>query len=603
MKSRKIPYSCFDMIDKSGIFSDKSNSFVDKEQQLELIKRAQYGDKNAKEELILSNSRLVLLVIKNYINMENDIDDLIQEGLIALANAIDKFDISNGTNFSTYATVAIKSRITNYLRNTNIINIPAYQMTNIRRYKRTRNKLLNELGKEPSIQEISNYLELSLEKTMELYNLIANEPISLNDVIANGDGGDTEIGDLQEDVKVVSLLKEAEQESLEASILDLLLSSNLTDEEIIILMFRTGINTPMNIKLSLDEIGELFGITKEGVRQKETKAINKLYTNPKLLNYIEYVQNPDLIKRKISIKQEIQNRPFSLFYPDFYAFFPEYNEEELDKIILTLSKKDLLFIKELDSKNKELQKYHHKDEETLFKIINTIYDKLFKEYGRRPLITPNYVFLNINTKHPITTIKDNQDRLKTILLKINLMKISTSLRGEHNLYDRFPGYTVEEVNRSLIYISQEQYALFKEKYGNDFLSKCNGEANKLKKGELKLINEACKKMINVIEKIRNREPLFSNIYLYFSKYPTPLIDKVINELSPSEINILHKRFGPNLKEPYQEFELRRLSGRELSRLNEIEKKMAIKLEQKYALICVVSSELIPNTLKRTLSRN
>lgn len=603
MKSRKIPYSCFDMIDKSGIFSDKSNSFVDKERQFELIKKAQYGDKNAREELILSNSRLVLLVIKNYIYMENDIDDLIQEGLIALANAIDKFDISNGTNFSTYATVAIKSRITNYLRNTNIINIPAYQMTNIRRYKRIRNKLLNESGKEPSIQEISNYFELSLEKTMELYNLIVNEPISLNDVIINGDNDDTEIGDLQEDVKAVSLLKKAEQESLEASILDLLLSSNLTDEEIIVLMFRTGINTSMNIKLSLDEIGELFGITKEGVRQKEAKAINKLYTNPKLLNCIEYVQDPDLIKRRISIKQKIQNRPFSLFYPDFYAFFPEYNEEELEQIILTLPKKDLFFIKELDLKNKEPQKYHPKDKETLFKIINTIYDKLFKEYGRRPLITPNYVFLNINTKNPITTIKDNQDRLKTILLKINLMKISTSLRGEHNLYDRFPGYTVEEVNRSLIYVSQEQYELFKEKYGNDFFGKCNGEANKLKKGELKLINEACKKMINVIEKIRSGEPLFSNIYLYFNKYPTSLIDKVINELSPSEINILHKRFGPNLKESYQEFELRRLSGRELSRLNEIEKKMDIKLEQKYALICVASNELNPNTLKRTLSKD
>lgn len=110
-------------------------------------------------------------------------------------------------------------------------------------------------------------------------------------------------------------------------------------------------------------------------------------------------------------------------------------------------------------------------------------------------------------------------------------------------------------------------------------------------------------MKNVIEKIRNGEPLFSNIYLYFSKYPTTLIDKVINELSPNEISILHKRFGPNLKEPYQEFELGRLIGKELSRLNEIEKKMVTKLEQKYTLVCVVSSELNSNTLKRILNRN
>ena len=118
-----------------------------------------------------------------------------------------------------------------------------------------------------------------------------------------------------------------------------------------------------------------------------------------------------------------------------------------------------------------------------------------------------------------------------------------------------------------------------EKYGEDFLKICNDENSKLSKADIKKITEACKKIENIIERLRNNEPILSNIYDYFYMYSPDLIDIALNELYVGEIRLLHKRFGPNLWTPYAEQELTRLTKKELSKLNEIIKKLSIKLEE------------------------
>ena len=242
---------------------------------------------------------------------------------------------------------------------------------------------------------------------------------------------------------------------------------------------------------------------------------------------------------------------------------------------MNLSKNDLIFIKELDN----IPKYNVPEKEKLFKLIIIIYDELFKKYRRRILITPDYVFKNLRITLSQSLSKEEKQKLESIYSEINLLKISPSLRNGHNLYDRFPKYTIDEVNRALIYISLEDYEFLQEKYGEDFLKICNDENSKLSKADIKKITEACKKIENIIERLRNNEPILSNIYDYFYMYSPDLIDIALNELCVGEIKLLHKRFGSNLWAPYAEQELTRLTKKELSKLNEIIKKLSIKLEE------------------------
>lgn len=546
-----------------------NHSYEDYEYQLELIRKAKTGDNQALEELIIINQGLILTNAIESFYFSKDRDDIIQEAIEAFINAVYHFNVSSKTKFSTYVTIAISNKLSNYVRDTMKISIPRYKAQELNKYKKARTKLFQVLNREPTIKEIADYLDFTIDKTYELYNLITKEPVSLNALI---NGEDTELGDLQEDIFAINPLDETYKKTFSTSIFSLLLTSNLTNKEIIVLILRNGIYSS---KLTLNEIGIIYGVTKERIRKIEENAIKKIHLNPNILCFLDYIDDADYAKRKLSINLSIQNNPFSNIYPDFYSFFPEYTEEEIDDVLLNLSKDDLVFIKEINN----LKKYNTQAKEKLLKIIIKIYDELFKKYKKRPLITPDYVFKNIRVKKPLDLSLENKERLKIIYQEINLLKISPSLREGHNLYDRFPKYTMEEVNRGLIYISSEEYQFLQEKYGEDFLKKCNTENSKLSRSDIKKITEACLKIENVVERIRNNEPILSNIYTYFYMYSPDLIDITLNELYVGEIRLLHKRFGPDLRNPYLEYELTRLTKKELSRLNEIIKKLSIKLEK------------------------
>lgn len=546
-----------------------NHSYEDYDYQLELIRKAKTGDNQALEELIIINQGLILTIAKDNFYLVDDIDDLVQEGIEGFINAIYHFNVSSDTKFSTYASTAIRNKVSSYIQDNQKISIPRYKVQELNKYKKARAKLLQVLNREPTIKEIADYLDFSLEKTYELYNLIENAPISLNKLI---NGEDTELGDFQINTSSVNPIDEIEKKTTITTLFKLLLTSNLTNKEIIVLILRNGINSS---KLTLNEIGIIYGVTKERIRKIEENAIKKIHLNPNILCFLDYIDDADYAKRKLSINLSIQNIPFSNLYPDFYSFFPEYTEEEIDDILLNLSKDDLVFIKEINN----LKKYNTPEKEKLLKLIIKIYDELFKKYKKRPLITPDYVFKNIRVKNPLNLSLENKERLKIIYQEINLLKISPSLREGHNLYDRFPKYTMEEVNRGLIYISSEECEFLQEKYGEDFLKKCNTENSKLSKSDIKKITEACLKIENVVERIRNNDPILSNIYTYFYMYSPDLIDTALNELYVGEIRLLHKRFSPDLRNPYPEYELTRLTKKELSKLNEIIKKLSIKLEE------------------------
>lgn len=419
-----------------------NHSYEDYEYQLELIKKAQTGDEQALEELIIINKGLIMNVAIESFYYSKDRDDIIQEAIEAFIKAVYGFNTLSNARFSTYVSATIRNKLSNYVRDTMQISVPRYKIQELKKYKKARTILLQQLNREPTIQEISNYLEFSIEKTYELYNLIATEPISLNSLI---NGEDTELGDLQEDIQSLNPIDEIEKNTFLTSIFSLLLTSNLKNKEIIVLILRNGIYAP---KQTLDSIGKIYGVTRERIRKIEETAIKKICANPNILCFLDYIDDPDFIKRKLSINLFIQNNPFSNVYPDFYSFFPEYTEEEIDNIILNLSKNDLIFIKELDN----IPKYNVPEKEKLFKLIIIIYDELFKKYRRRILITPDYVFKNLRITLSQSLSKEEKQKLESIYSEINLLKISPSLRNGHNLYDRFPKYTIDEVNRALIYI-------------------------------------------------------------------------------------------------------------------------------------------------------
>lgn len=188
-----------------------NHSYEDYDYQLELIRKAKTGDNQALEELIIINQGLILTIAKDNSYLVDDIDDLVQEGIEGFINAIYHFNVSSDTKFSTYASTAIRNKVSSYIQDNQKISIPRYKVQELNKYKKTRAKLLQVLNREPTIEEIADYLDFSLEKTYELYNLIENAPVSLNKLI---NGEDTELGDFQINTSSVNPIDEIEKKLL-----------------------------------------------------------------------------------------------------------------------------------------------------------------------------------------------------------------------------------------------------------------------------------------------------------------------------------------------------------------------------------------------------
>ncbi len=239
-------------------------------QEIELAKKIVEGDTHAKQVLAESNLRLVVSIAKRYVGRGLSFLDLIQEGNLGLIKAVDKFDYNKGFKFSTYATWWIRQAITRSIADqSRTIRIPVHMSEVINKTYRISRNLLQELGREPSEQEIADAMNLTIEKVREILKVSA-DPISLDTPI--GEEDDSHLGDFIKDDSIMGPEDAASYSVLQDQIGKLL--ETLTEREQRVLILRFGLKDGRT--RTLEEVGKEFNVTRERIRQIEAKALRKL---------------------------------------------------------------------------------------------------------------------------------------------------------------------------------------------------------------------------------------------------------------------------------------------------------------------------------------
>lgn len=329
-----------------------------KEQEKSLALRIRNGDEKAKELFIERNLRLVIKVARKYTGHGISFLDLIQEGNLGLIKAVDKFDVTKGYKFSTYATCWIRQSIQRSLGDkSRNIRLPVHLYEKVKKYELLKKELSLKFNREPTFEELSKKMRVSID-TIYKYERLEHDTISLNMIVGDED---SELEDFIS-LSTESIDNQFIEEDLKDVIENLLKNSNLTTKEIDILKLRFGIGT--NDPKTLEETGKIYGVSRERIRQIQEKALKKIRRSYNVKELAIYMDNPKEAQKNIDryrlkyqqhslqkiklkdrkeseLKMEMQEKTKRKSKDNLYEYFSDYSKPEVSKVITRLDEDEL----------------------------------------------------------------------------------------------------------------------------------------------------------------------------------------------------------------------------------------------------------------------